>query len=164
MRDIRVAVAVAALSLAAAPIAFAGPQAHPPAAVAHGQAGAHGKAGEAHGAADGTKARAQSGADIATRISRNPKLEARLSPMIPSGMTMEQAASGFRNHGQFIAALEASKNQNSPFTDLKAAMTGNPPLSLGEAIRKLKPAPTATTGSKTSTKKPESAKVDKDTD
>jgi hypothetical protein len=77
---------------------------------------------------------------IAARISRNPEQEARLKAMLPSGMTLEQASSGFRNQGQFIAALEASKNQNIPFAKLKAEMTGEHPLSLGQAIQKLKPA------------------------
>ncbi len=65
--------------------------------------------------------------------------------MLPSGMTMEQASEGFRNQGQFIAALEASKNQNIAFVDLKAKMTGANPLSLGQAVQELRPAPTTGT-------------------
>lgn len=77
---------------------------------------------------------------IAANIAKNPQLEARLTAMLPAGMTLEQASDGFRNQGQFIAALEASKNQNIPFAQLKTEMTGNDPLSLGQAIQKLKPA------------------------
>ena len=77
---------------------------------------------------------------IAAKISRNPQQKARLEAMLPSGMTLERASTGFRNQGQFIAALEASRNQNIPFDKLKAEMTGEHPLSLGQAIEKLKPA------------------------
>jgi hypothetical protein len=82
---------------------------------------------------------------IAANIAKSPQLEARLKAMLPSGMTMEQASEGFRNQGQFIAALEASKNQNIEFAKLKAEMTGENALSLGQAIQKLKPAETTTT-------------------
>lgn len=86
-------------------------------------------------------ARGNEGADIAANISRNPQQKARLEAMLPAGMTLEQAASGFRNQGQFIAALQASKNQNIPFDQLKAEMTGESALSLGQAVQKLKPEP-----------------------
>ena len=59
-------------------------------------------------------------------------------------MTYDQAREGFRNQGQFIAALEASKNQNISFSALKTEMTGPNQLSLGQAIQKLRPAPTTT--------------------
>jgi len=87
----------------------------------------------------------QEGRAIAENIARNPQQQARLQAMLPSGMTMEQASEGFRNQGQFIAALEASKNQNIAFADLKAKMTGETPLSLGQAIQELRPAPTTGT-------------------
>jgi len=67
----------------------------------------------------------------------NPNLRARLEGMLPSGMTLEQAADGFRNQGQFIAALEQSKNHDISFADLKKLMTGDNPLSLGQAMQKL---------------------------
>jgi len=57
--------------------------------------------------------------------------------MLPSGMTLDQAAEGFRNRGQFIAALQQSQNHDISFRDLKAQMTGDNPLSLGEAMRSL---------------------------
>ena len=67
----------------------------------------------------------------------NPQLRARLEAMLPSGMTLEEAAEGFRNQGQFIAALQQSKNHDISFADLKAEMTGDNALSLGQAMRKL---------------------------
>lgn len=67
----------------------------------------------------------------------NPQQRARLEAMLPSGVTLEQAADGFRNKGQFIAALQESQNHHVSFVDLKAQMTGDNPLSLGQAMRKL---------------------------
>jgi hypothetical protein len=67
----------------------------------------------------------------------NPNLRARLEAMLPAGMSLEDAADGFRNQGQFIAALQQSQNHDISFADLKAEMTGDNPLSLGQAMRKL---------------------------
>lgn len=73
-----------------------------------------------------------------------PHLAARLQPLLPKGMTMTQAAAGFKNQGQFVAALHVSKNLGIPFADLKRTMLGTSktstsPLSLGQAIHKLRP-------------------------
>jgi hypothetical protein len=68
----------------------------------------------------------------------NPQLRARLESMLPSGLTLDQAADGFRNQGQFVAALQQSQNHGISFGDLKAQMTGDNPVSLGEAMRKLR--------------------------
>ena len=59
--------------------------------------------------------------------------------MLPAGTNLKTAASGFRNQGQFIAALHVSKNLGIPFDQLKAKMTGSDPMSLGQAIHALKP-------------------------
>jgi hypothetical protein len=82
---------------------------------------------------------AQTTNPIATRISRNPRLANRLTRMLPDGMTLATASNGFRNRGQFIAALHVSQNLGIPFADLKAAMTGETPVSLGQAIHTLRP-------------------------
>ena len=88
---------------------------------------------------------------LATKIARNPDQLARVTGMLPQGMTLDQATAGFRNQGQFIAALNASKNQGVPFADLQKAMTVDG-LSLGQAVRTLKaPASTTTTGGTTTT-------------
>jgi hypothetical protein len=76
---------------------------------------------------------------IAASIAKSPRLEAQLKSMLPSGMTMEQASHGFRNQGQFIAALQASRSHNIDFVRLKAEMTGDRKVGLGPAIQKLKP-------------------------
>ena len=90
------------------------------------------------------------------RLAANSRQRARLEAMLPPSMSLQQATSDFRNQGQFIAALNASKNQHISFADLKTEMTGPNQLSLGQAIKKLRPAttnastttsPTGSTGS-----------------
>ena len=49
-----------------------------------------------------------------------------------------KAADGFRNLGQFVAAVNVSNNLDIPFRQLKTEMV-NENLSLGQAIQKLKP-------------------------
>ena len=77
---------------------------------------------------------------VAQRVDSNPALVSRLTPLLPSGMTIDQAAQGFKNQGQFVAALHVSHNLNIPFAQLKAEMTGKDHDSLGQAIHALKPA------------------------
>jgi ABC-type hemin transport system substrate-binding protein len=74
---------------------------------------------------------------VAQRIDAHPDLVTRLTPLLPSGMTLDQAAAGFKTQGQFIAALHVSKDLNIPFDKLKADMTGGD--SLGQAIKDLAP-------------------------
>ena len=76
---------------------------------------------------------------VANSIERNPRLSSRLQEMLPPGMTVAQASSGFKNQGQFIAALHVSKNLNIPFDQMKAKMTGDNAMSLGQAIHELRP-------------------------
>jgi len=74
--------------------------------------------------------------------------------MLPTGMTIEEASTGFRNQGQFIAALNASRNQGLDFVQLKDAMTVDG-LSLGQAAKQVRttpapaPVPVSATGSTT---------------
>lgn len=79
-----------------------------------------------------------------TRSAHNPKLAARLQPLLPRGMDVNNAAQGFRNWGQFVAAVHVSHNLGIPFADLKAKMTGTNPMSLGQAIQMLRPTTTTT--------------------
>ena len=87
---------------------------------------------------------------LSTKISRHPEQLAKISSMLPSGVTLDQATAGFRNQGQFIAALNASKTQGVPFADLQKAMTVDG-LSLGQAVRQLKTASSSTTTGTSST-------------
>jgi hypothetical protein len=77
---------------------------------------------------------------ISTKISKNPSQLAKVKTMLPAGMTIEEASAGFRNHGQFIAALNASRNQKLDFIQLKDAMTVDG-LSLGQAAKQVRTAP-----------------------
>ena len=91
---------------------------------------------------------------IAEKLQNKP-LGARLEKMLPPGMTLDTASSGFKNQGQFVAAVHVSQNLGIPFADLKATMLGIPvgtttvettsPMSLGQAIQRLKPFANATT-------------------
>ena len=94
---------------------------------------------------------------IADKISRNPKLAAKIETRLPTGMTLAQASTGFKNQGQFIAAANVSRNLGIDFVKLQTAMTGQTvkidptthtitttptgvaPLSLGQSIQQLKP-------------------------
>ena len=77
--------------------------------------------------------------EIVAHIDHNPELNARIVKLLPTGMDLTTAAMGFKNQGQFIAALHVSKNLNIPFDQLKAKMTGADPVSLGKAIQQLRP-------------------------
>ena len=93
------------------------------------------------------KARPQPPRPRRKRRRRNPNQEARLLAMLPPGTNIQDAALGFKNRGQFIAAVNASTNHNIPFVELKARMTGipvgstvptMPPMSLGQALQSFK--------------------------
>ncbi len=76
---------------------------------------------------------------VPMQLAKHPGLTTRLQPLLPTGMTVDEAAQGFRNLGQFVAAVHVSKNLGIPFADLKQAMTGSQPQSLGRAIQTLRP-------------------------
>jgi hypothetical protein len=76
--------------------------------------------------------------DFESRLASNSKLSSRLQSLLPPKTTLETAASGFKNQGQFIAALHVSHNLNIPFDQLKTDMTTQHD-SLGAAIRNLRP-------------------------
>jgi hypothetical protein len=75
----------------------------------------------------------------APQLTIRPKLAARVQPLLPPGLTADVAAAGFKNRGQFVAAVHVSNNLGIPFDVLKAEMTGPEPKSLGQAIQTLKP-------------------------
>jgi hypothetical protein len=85
---------------------------------------------------------------IAQKIESHPQLASRLKAMLPAGMTLDQAALGFRNQGQFIAALHVSQNLGIPFPSLKTDMVDKH-MSLGQSIQALKPTANAPTAAKT---------------
>jgi hypothetical protein len=74
------------------------------------------------------------------QLAHNPALSARLQPLLPAGTNLQTAAAGFKNLGQFVAAVHAAHNLNIPFDQIKAKMTGPNAESLGKAIHDLEPA------------------------
>jgi hypothetical protein len=125
-----------------------------PVAVAqHGRAGG-GSGGHAMGhtrpthGASATHEHAAQTKSVSDRLARNTKLSSNLEKLLPTGMTAQQACTGFKNLGQCVAAVHVSHNLGIPFADLKTKMLGAPasgntpataPMSLGKAIQTLKP-------------------------
>jgi hypothetical protein len=80
-----------------------------------------------------------------------------IDPMTGKTMTLDKASLGFKNQGQFIAALHVSQNLGIPFTELKSNMvtitpgapgelpTATQTGSLGQAIQKSKATADVTT-------------------
>jgi hypothetical protein len=64
--------------------------------------------------------------------------------MLPKNMTMNEAARGFKNQGQFIAALHVSQNLGIPFRKLRREMVTNN-QSLGQSIKTLRPSANSST-------------------
>lgn len=84
-------------------------------------------------------------------LARNTQLATKLSGLLPAGTDLQTAAAGFRNLGQFVAAVHVSHNLGISFDQLKctelaqaqycpAGMTvPSKGSSLGQAIETLKP-------------------------
>jgi hypothetical protein len=134
----------------------------------HGGGGGHAGGGMGHGAASshGNPNTGDSGVGKSTGASskelnnvvNNPdsKLGQKLSSLLPSGMTLQQAASGFKNLGQFVAALHvyhnlglASKNPPVSFTDFANRVQTH---SLGAAIKQFDPTANASSEAKKGTR------------
>jgi hypothetical protein len=100
-------------------------------------------AGRPEGAGHGPKAGRPEGAHgpmtVPEHLAAQPQLSQRLQGLLPPGLSVDQAAAGFKNLGQFVAAVHVSKNLGIPFDQLKAQMTGPSAVSLGGAIHTLKP-------------------------
>jgi len=125
------------------------------------------EARESHsGAKTSSAAGANSASRLMTRLMNDPTLSARLLALMPMGSTktnLMNAAKGFRNLGQFIAALHAVKDLNDPkitLATLKAEMTGSDHDSLGQAIHELDPTINATTLKADVTKARQEARAD----
>lgn len=73
------------------------------------------------------------------------KMEQRMGTALPANVTVIQAASGFKNLGQFVAAVNVSYNHEGiSFTELKKLMVKEG-YSLGQAMQKLKATDATTT-------------------
>jgi len=112
---------------------------------------------------------------IATKIQANSGLSSKVSAMLPidpktgKTMTLNTASVGFKNQGQFIAALHVSRNLGISFVDLKSAMvtkhttasgtTWTQTGSLGRAIQTVKHT-SSTTATTQATKAEDEAESD----
>jgi len=87
------------------------------------------------------------------RFQNDPAFAMKIKNLLGPATTdaqVQAAMMGFKNLGQFMAAMHVSKNLGIPFDELKAKMTGvstnqagqtvtTAPMSLGKAIQQLKP-------------------------
>jgi hypothetical protein len=119
-----------------------------PAFAQHGHGGGMGSSASMHGSDHSSSTHGSSGdhsgqsstqSSVSTRLSSNTKLASKLQSLLPPGTDLQAAASGFKNLGQFVAAVHVSHNLGIPFDQLKAKMQGPPTESLGKAIHELKP-------------------------
>lgn len=74
---------------------------------------------------------------VQQKLQRNTKLADKLSDRLPLGTNLMAAAEGFKNLGQFVAAVNVSNNHGYAFTELKTLMVDDG-YSLGQAMQKLK--------------------------
>ena len=75
---------------------------------------------------------------VQEKLTKNTNLAAKLTSRLPAGTDLMAASAGFRNLGQFVAAVNVSNNLGLSFTQLKAKMvTGG--MSLGQAIQAVRP-------------------------
>ncbi len=88
-------------------------------------------------------------------LTQNTQLSSKLSSLLPAGTDLQAAAAGFRNLGQFVAAVHVAHNLDIPFDQLKctelatstACGTMTVPSKgshLGQAIQTLKPTMSST--------------------
>ncbi|MGH9782720.1 MAG: hypothetical protein ACRD88_00925 [Terriglobia bacterium] len=91
---------------------------------------------------DRVKGRAERNPDAVRRtpaehLAANTKLSSKLEKFFPAGANLPQAAAGFKNLGEFVAAAHVSHNLGIPFDQLKTRMASG--QSLGDATHDIKP-------------------------
>jgi len=80
---------------------------------------------------------------VQEKLTKNTNLAAKLTSRLPEGTDLMAASAGFRNLGQFVAAVNVSNNLGLSFTQLKTKMVTDG-MSLGQAIQALRPLTSAT--------------------
>ena len=109
----------------------------------HGGPNSHSEAAESSGGGHATStmmASTNPGGVLAHNTHLATKLEGLLNLSGPNALAMLQNdAMGFKNFGQFMAAVHVSHNLGISFDQLKAKMIGPPATSLGKAIQALDP-------------------------
>jgi hypothetical protein len=100
--------------------------------------------GDVDTASDETKGRGQ--LPLNEKIALNDTLRARLEALLPEGgaLTLDTAATGWRNQGQLVAAMNAAQREGISFEALRIEMVDNQ-KSLPTAIAAVKAASTTTT-------------------
>jgi hypothetical protein len=81
---------------------------------------------------------------VQRKLQQNTNLASKLQSRLPAGTNLTVASSGFRNLGQFVAAVNVSNNLGIPFAQLKTRMVDQG-MSLGQAIQDARPKTTDTT-------------------
>jgi hypothetical protein len=81
---------------------------------------------------------------VQQKLERNTRLASKLESRLPAGTDLMTAAEGFRNLGQFVAAVNVSNNLGIPFAELKTRMVDQQ-MSLGQAIQDARPSTADTT-------------------
>ena len=81
---------------------------------------------------------------VQQKLQKNTNLASKLRSRLPAGTDLNAAAAGFRNLGQFVAAVNVSNNLGIPFAQLKTRMVDQG-MSLGQAIQDARPSTTDTT-------------------
>jgi hypothetical protein len=80
---------------------------------------------------------------VQQKLQQNTKLASKLETRLPKGTDLMTAAEGFRNLGQFVAAVNVSNNLGIDFVNLKTSMVDDG-LSLGQSIQTWKPTANST--------------------
>jgi hypothetical protein len=107
-------------------------------------AAAHGKSsapGQARKTVTPTTGATPETVTVGPNVPKNPKLQAKLQAKL-GDMPLSEAADGFKNQGQFMAAVHAADRLDVDFVEFKAKMVGGEGtegMSLGETIQFFKP-------------------------
>jgi hypothetical protein len=80
---------------------------------------------------------------VQQKLQKNTNLASKLETRLPKGTDLMTAAEGFRNLGQFVAAVNVSNNLGIDFVKLKTSMVDDG-LSLGQSIQTWKPTANST--------------------
>lgn len=80
---------------------------------------------------------------VQLKLQSHTQLASKLQMRLPSSTSVVTAASGFRNLGQFVAAVNVSHNLGIPFAQLKTDMVTKH-MSLGQSIQALRPSANST--------------------
>jgi hypothetical protein len=75
---------------------------------------------------------------VQQKLTKNTNLGAKLTSRLPAGTDLMAASAGFKNLGQFVAAVNVSNNLGLSFTQLKTKIVTDG-MSLGQAIQAVRP-------------------------